>query len=439
MGYVSSKSLQDAGSSVYTEIFTDGVDYTSGTTTQLTASNPLPAANAVWVYFDGVIQHHSEYGVSGYSIIFTEAIPAETDRIEIQFNKQVNVGVPGENTITHSMMTANNISTLLRKNAIINGNFDIWQRDTSQTGGGYGSDDRWENGNSGTSKTHSRQTFTVGQTDVPNNPKYYSRTVVTSSAGTANFCAKWQKIEGVETFAGETVTISFWAKADAAKNIATEFLQNFGTGGGSTQVNAIGVTTFSLATTWQKYTATVSIPSITGKTIGGDANDSLQFQFWFDAGTNYDSRTNSLGQQSGTFDISQVQIEAGSDATDFERRTVSEEMNLCVRYYRQLQFPTYKTIGIGRGQGTTTMYTPPQPLSPPMRTAPSGNTSTSGNIQIKRISDNTALSSTENVSAIGIDASSFQFTMTYTHNSADETYRINTTATAWTATLDAEL
>ena len=33
---------------------------------------------------------------------------------------------------------------------------------------------------------------------------------------------------------------------------------------------------------------------ISGKTIGTDNNDYLGFVIWFDAGSNYDSRTNSL-------------------------------------------------------------------------------------------------------------------------------------------------
>lgn len=70
------------------------------------------------------------------------------------------------------------------KNYIINSNFDYWQRNTTQTSSGYGSDDRWINDHGGSTKAHSRQAFTLGQTDVPNDPKYFSRTVVTSVANT---------------------------------------------------------------------------------------------------------------------------------------------------------------------------------------------------------------------------------------------------------------
>ena len=221
-----------------------------------------------------------------------------------------------------------------RKNAIINGNFDIWQRGTSQTGIGYGSDDRWINGNFGSTKTHSRSAFTVGQTEVPNNPKYFSRTVVASVAGSGNYTAAWQKIEGVDTFADESVTLSFWAKADAPKNIATELEQDFGTGGSpSSTITGIGVTQHSLTTTWQQFTVTVSMPSISGKTLGTDNNDSILLVFWLEAGTNFNASTNSLGQQSGTFDIAQVQIEKGTTATEFEHRTIGEELILCQRYF----------------------------------------------------------------------------------------------------------
>ncbi len=219
------------------------------------------------------------------------------------------------------------------RNKIINGNFDIWQRGTSQTTSGYGSADRWRNLNNGSTKTASQQAFTPGQTDVPNNPKYFLRHVVTSVAGASNYVVTYQPIEGVETLAGTTATLSFWAKADANKNIAVEFGQYFGSGGSpSSQVSGIGSQLVALTTSWTKYTITLDIPSISGKTLGTDGNDWLSMSFWFDAGSSNDSRSASLGQQSGTFDIAQVQLEEGSSATPFEQRFYETELLLCQRY-----------------------------------------------------------------------------------------------------------
>ena len=238
---------------------------------------------------------------------------------------------------------------MMFRNKIINGNFDIWQRGTSQTNSGYGSADRWYNQHNGSSKTASQQAFSLGQTEVPGNPKYYLRHVVTSVSGSGYFCITQQKIEGVSTLAGKTATLSFWAKADANKDIATEFTQNFGTGGSpSTGVISIGVTTHSLTTSWQKFTTTVSIPSISGKTLGTDGNDYLHLVIWFDSESTYSSRTNSLGQQSGTFDIAQVQLEEGSAATPFEQRPIGLELSLCQRYFEICHFNVY-----GYVQGST--------------------------------------------------------------------------------------
>lgn len=238
------------------------------------------------------------------------------------------------------------------RNRIINGDFNIWQRATSQTSSGYGSMDRWFNEHLGSTKTTSRQTFTLGQTDVPGNPVYFARTVVSSVGGVANYVSKKQSIEGVHNFAGQSVTLSFWAKADASKNIAVEFAQGFGTGGSpSATVNSIGVTTLALTSTWKKFTVNVSIPSISGKTLGTNGDDCLVLNMWFDAGSNYNARTNTLGQQSGTFDISRVQLEQGIVATPFEVRPIGKELDLCKRYYYRLTSATANGTAFRFGNG----------------------------------------------------------------------------------------
>lgn len=226
-------------------------------------------------------------------------------------------------------------SSLMFRNKLINGNFDVWQRADSQTSSGYGSDDRWNNLNVGSTKTHSKVAFALGQTDVPGNPKYFSRTVVSSVAGASNYVLKAQSIEGVNTLAGKKAILSFWAKADTNKDMAIEFYQNFA--GGSANVSGIGAQKVTLTTSWKRHEVIVDVPSVAGKTTGINENDNLTIHFWFDAGSNFNSRTDNLGQQSGTFDIAQVQLEEGSVASPFDHRPYGLELSLCQRYYWRLQ------------------------------------------------------------------------------------------------------
>jgi hypothetical protein len=273
-----------------------------------------------------------------------------TERMRIRSDGNIGIGattptekltVSGNVSVSGNVQAAsiNNGPLAGMRNAIINGNFDHWQRGTSFTGSEYGAD-RWFSARVGTTHTATRQAFTLGQTDVPGEPTYYCRTVVSSVAGVSNFSVLGQFIESVKSFAGQQITLSFWAKADATKNIAIEFTQNFGTGGSpSAEVPAIGVVKKTLTTSWQKITHTVTITSISGKTLGSNNNDMLRLYIWFDAGSDYNSRTDSLGQQSGTFDIAQVQVEPGPVATPFERRPIGTELALCQRYYEYYDGP----------------------------------------------------------------------------------------------------
>jgi hypothetical protein len=223
-----------------------------------------------------------------------------------------------------------------KRNYIINGNFDIWQRGTS-LGSGSGVRvlaDRWINSSVST-YTASRQTFSLGQTDVPNEPTYFHRKVVTSSSGAADFTQLLQFIEDVRTLAGKTATLSFWAKADATKNIALELQQGFGTGGSPSTNVPTYLGQVTLTTTWQKFTVTTTVPSISGKTLGTDGPHTsfLRLTFWLEAGSDFNARTGSLGNQSGTFDFAQVQLEEGPIARPFQVKSLAEELRDCQRYY----------------------------------------------------------------------------------------------------------
>jgi hypothetical protein len=210
------------------------------------------------------------------------------------------------------------------KNKIINGDFGIWQRGTSVTNAtNTYTADRWKvitNG-SPTSMTTSRQTFTPGAAPVASyEGTYFYRNVITT-VGTLGDCDLNQYIEDVRTFAGQTATISFWAKADAARTLTLYIGQNFGSGGsGTVTVNPSG-TTFSLTTSWQRFTATYSIPSISGKTVGTSSFLFPVFRQAVAAGS--------------TLDLWGVQFEAGSTATAFQTATgtIQGELAACQRYY----------------------------------------------------------------------------------------------------------
>ena len=209
----------------------------------------------------------------------------------------------------------NTITANLTRQALINGNFDVWQRGTSFSGGGYLSD-RWVyNVGSGGTVAQSRQAFTAGQTDVPNEPTYYFRANISVAFSDSNLT---QRIENVRIFAGRKVTLSFYAKADAAKTLDLQSYQNFGSGG-SAEVG-VGVGTANLTTAWQKFTYTFTVPSITGKTIGNESFLSIVLR---------------TGTQTGIFDLAQIQVNAGDQALPLQPRSFAEELQLCMRYYEK--------------------------------------------------------------------------------------------------------
>jgi hypothetical protein len=264
------------------------------------------------------------------------------------------------------------------RNKLINGNFDIWQRGTSLSAG-TGAPllaDRWIDGAGGTTVAPSRQTFTLGQTDVPGEPSYFHRSVVASSAGANNFAQLVQRIESARTLAGQYATVSFWIKADSVKTVAVEFSRSYGTGGSpSAAETGIGASKFAVTSTWQKITTSVLIPSISGKTLGTNGDDYLALNLWFDAGSTYNTRTNSLGQQSGTFDVAQIQVEAGTYATQFEYRPPSIELQMCQRYYMRWKSDGSSPLQLAVTSGATNSAIIILPLLVQMRATPSMLTS----------------------------------------------------------------
>jgi hypothetical protein len=251
------------------------------------------------------------------------------------------------------------------KNKIINGDFYINQRGfTSNTTTQTYNFDRWYQAFAGGSQTVTPQTFTSGNAPVSGyEGKNFVQIVTASQSGTSDYSNYAQRIENVRNFAGQTTTVSFWAKAaSGTPKLGVSGLQQFGTGGSPSADVIIAGTTVTLSTSWTRYTVPLSVPSISGKTLGTTDNTSiLRLDLWTSVGTTLSGAGYpAVGVQNTTIQIWGVQWEAGSVATAFQTATgtIQGELSACQRYYFRTTSPTGSaTIGQGACYTTSTMLT----------------------------------------------------------------------------------
>ena len=226
-----------------------------------------------------------------------------------------------------------------REDKIINGDFGVWQRATTSTAVGYVAADRWPNSFVGGTVTQSRQAFTLGDTLGANQPTVYLRQSVSGQTLSTQYSLTEQRIENVRSYAGQTITVLGWARrSSGAGNMVVEGVQWFGAGGSpSAQVVGLNPTTITLTSSWAPFAAVITVPSVTGKTLGTDGKDFMAVLFWASAGSTYNARTNSLGLQTIGVDLWGVHIRQGtwtSAATaDYRPRDPGTELALCQRYY----------------------------------------------------------------------------------------------------------
>ena len=222
------------------------------------------------------------------------------------------------------------------KNKIINGDFGIWQRGTSFSNPANETylADRFNIvfDGTGSTRTISQQAQTPNAISGYDYP-YFFRFAQTVAGSGGTYVGMNQRIEGVQTFAANTITLSFWAKADATRTITPNLQQNFGSGGSTTV--STGNTAITITTSWARYTQTFNLPSISGKTIG--TSSFLQLFLGLAANTVQ------------TVDLFGVQLEAGSVATPFTTATgtLSGELAACQRYYQRWSNQAYGVYGIG--------------------------------------------------------------------------------------------
>jgi hypothetical protein len=262
----------------------------------------------------------------------------------------------------------------LSPNYIINGGFDIWQRGNTFSNPASGAylADRWAtfwNG-SGATRTVSRQTFTPGAAPVAGyEAESFFRFAQTVAGTSGTFNVIQHRVEDVRTLAGQIVTISFWAKSDSARTISIIPFQNFGTGG-SSQV-LVTSQSVTLSTSWNRYSLSFSIPSLTGKTIGTNSYLGIEFSFPVNA--------------VGTFDFWGVQLEQGQVATPFRRNSnsIQAELAACQRYYQRIDSSDQANRFLGSvAYYQTTLAVALVPLVTQMRRIPDVSISATNTFQV---------------------------------------------------------
>ena len=263
------------------------------------------------------------------------------------------VGLERLNTATTKKIGTN-------KNLIINGAMQVAQRGTSNSGlNGYGSVDRFfpEKHNLD-NLAGTQQQVTVS--DLPGFTKAFKLDLTTQESALASdeYFAIIHRIEAQNlqhlaygTSSATEITLSFYVKSSHnTGNFAVSIFQ---------QDNSRLVSktyTISSTNTWERKTLTFPaqtsgiINNDTGRGLdinwflaaGGNftSSDTTSWSAYSDAGFAYGQTANCIGQ-TGTFEITGVQLEVGSVATDFEHRSFGDELLLCQRYYENVKGASY--------------------------------------------------------------------------------------------------
>ena len=249
-------------------------------------------------------------------------------------------------------------SQIGRKNIIINGAMQLAQRGTSSSGlgattAGYTTVDRYA-AYAGADATAGRYTMsqsTVTDLEGFSNALKIDCTTADTSIAAGEALLIQHPVEGFNvqqlkatSTTTRAFTLSFYAKSNASRAIATEINLTNGTNRSASKLHTIG-------TSWARYTFTV--PAASSTQIDNDNSSELQVNFWLHAGSTYSSGTMSaslapitnanraagigsiFASTDNEIEITGIQLEVGSQATPFEHRSFEEELGLCQRYYYQ--------------------------------------------------------------------------------------------------------
>ena len=260
-----------------------------------------------------------------------------------------------------------------RRNIIINGDMRIAQRATSasslSSGTSYDSIDRYK------TQIVNAGTWTISQSSTAPTDQGFGNslkmdcTAADTSLGADDFLVVQQVTEAQNlqylkygTSSAESITMSFWVRSNKTGTYSIWLFAD----DNSKTISA--PYTISSADTWEKKTITFA--GDTASSITNDNGQGIRVYFVLAAGSNWTSGTTPTTWQSDSKSIrapeqtvnladstsnesyvTGIQIEAGSQATPFEHRSLGEELALCQRYFHKQGGSAYYNIA------TITNYT----------------------------------------------------------------------------------
>jgi hypothetical protein len=207
------------------------------------------------------------------------------------------------------------------RNHVENGDFSVAQRGPGpfplSQGAAYGFD-RWLAQSSGQAAGQvSRTAFPPGQTEVEGGRFFLTLAVSQLAAGAEPGIQT--RLEDVARLAGRVVTLSFSYRTTSSA-FSLDFAQSFGSGG-SPPVTRLSATPLPASAGWRRFSVTLQLPGILGKTIGDGSSTALRVVL--------------TGSAPASLDIADVQVEEGSVATPFARRSPAVERLLARRAFRR--------------------------------------------------------------------------------------------------------
>ena len=255
-----------------------------------------------------------------------------------------------------------------RKNLIINGNPIVYQRAQSKTNAApyaYHTADRWRTSanNSQTGRVTDMSVVTnvdIGGDFIGNYVRYNHTTAASSPASNASYGFNYRiEKQDIIPYLGKRMVLSFYARTNANIAINSAFISG-------TTSSSIIIADPDDSKTWVYLTS-----------------DWKRYEYTFTLGTTVPTIHLDIGlrhrvDKVGYIDMSGVQLEEGGRATEFEHRTIGEELLLCKRYYQQVGPATSNVMVLsGAGNGTARIRGTHQ-LIPEMRVAPDVSVDTSG-------------------------------------------------------------